>query len=389
MSLLKVEKLLTDPDLTMGELLDRWLKRHRGEGTTKAGYEPKMRLHIKPYIGSGKVVEMTDELLNGLYQRLESEPCPTNRGKPLGPKSVLHIHNIISAALETVTGPRRLLSFNPAHYAHPPTERQVTAAEPDKPTLTDDETKRFLADVWTPCGNSRCDGGLTHHCLRDAALWTAYAASGCRRSEVLGWKWDLINWDEGSITLAWVVVEEGKTFRLRKLTKDGEKDAVIYVDPALMDVLRWQWERQQHEKQVLGNLWVDHGLVFARDSFKLFKESRAGGPQDPEKVSARWRTQRGRLHLPDEFGVSGWRRTKITNDLENKENPVEVSANARHRSGPGFTMKKYGQRRSDNAKRLASSSAHRIGLGEVGPTTRRSSAGVVPSGPRSLPIPTA
>ncbi|WP_367132504.1 MULTISPECIES: tyrosine-type recombinase/integrase [Streptomyces] len=375
-----------DADLTVSALLDRWLANHRGEGTTTSGYEPKVRLHIKPHIGEEKVAEVTDDLLDALYRQLETEPCQTNQGEPLGPKTVLHVHNIISAALDTVTGPRRLLTFNPAHYAHPPTERQVLAAEPDKPTLTDAETKAFLRDIWTPCGNRKCDGGLTHHCLRDAPLWTSYAATGCRRSEVLGWMWDLINWEECSITLRWVVVEEGKTFRLRKLTKDGEDDAVIYVDQALMDVLWWQWERQQYEKEVLGGVWVDHGLVFARDSFKLFKKSRAGGPQDPEKVSARWRTKRDRLGLPEEFGLHGWRRTKITNDLEGKENPVEVSANARHRSGPGYTMKHYGQRRADNAKRLASASASRIGLAGVAPASRRISlAGRAPSGPSSLP----
>ncbi|GAA0455582.1 tyrosine-type recombinase/integrase [Streptomyces stramineus] len=376
-----------DADLTMAQLLDRWLDNHRGEGTTTAGYEPKIRLHIKPHVGDVKVSEVTDKLLDALYRRLEAEPCPTNHGEPLGPKTVLHIHNIISAALTSVTGPMRLLTHNPAHFAEPPTERQVKASEPDKPTLTDAETKRFLADIWTPCGNRKCDGGLTHHCLRDAPLWTSYAATGCRRSEVLGWRWDLVNWEEGCITLGWVVVEEGKTYRLRKLTKEGEDDAVIYVDQSLMDVLRWQWERQQYEKEVLGDLWVDHGLVFARDSFKLFKRSRAGGPQDPEKVSARWRTRRDRLDLPEEFGLHGWRRTKITNDLEGKENPVEVSANARHRSGPGYTMKHYGQRRADNAKRLAASSASRIGLAGVAPASSRIGlAGRTPSGPSSLPV---
>ncbi|MFF4223218.1 tyrosine-type recombinase/integrase [Streptomyces abikoensis] len=376
-----------DADLTLGALLDRWLKNHRGEGTTTSGYEPKVRLHIKPHVGDVLVAEVTDKLLDALYRQLETEPCRTNHGKPLGPKTVLHIHNILSAALDTVTGPTRLLTFNPAHYAQPPTERQIKAAEPHRPTLTDVETKRFLGDIWTPCGNRRCDGGLTHHCLRDAPLWTAYAATGCRRSEVLGWMWDLINWDECSITLGWVVIEEGNTFRLRKLTKDGEDDAVIYVDQALMDVLWWQWERQQYEKEVLGDLWVDHGLVFARDSFKLFKQSNAGGPQDPEKVSARWRTVRERVHLPEEFSLQGWRRTKITNDLQNKENPVEVSANARHRSGPGFTMKYYGQRRADNAKKLAASTASRIGLAGAVPASRRTSlAGRALSGPSSLPM---
>ncbi|WP_282205252.1 tyrosine-type recombinase/integrase [Kitasatospora fiedleri] len=348
-------------DMTVAQLMDRWLSKHRGEKTTTKGYEPKVRLHIKPHIGEEKVVEVTDERLDDFYRMLETQPCPTNKGKPLGPKSVRHIHNAISAAFETITGPRRLLKVNPAHTANPPTERQIKAAEPDFPTLNDQETAQFLAEIWKPCGNRACDDGLTHHCLRDAPLWTAYAATSCRRSEVLGWMWDLINWDEGSIELAWVVVEEGNTYRLRKLTKDGDDNAVIYVDQALMNVLKWQRERQRQERALLGAAWVDHGLVFARDGFKLHKGKEAGGPQDPEKVSARWRTARNRMRLPEDFRLHDLRASKITNDLDNHENPVEVSANARHHS-PGYTMARYGRRRAEGAKKLAASSAGRIGL---------------------------
>ncbi|MFJ6123792.1 tyrosine-type recombinase/integrase [Streptomyces griseoviridis] len=351
-------------DMTMGQLLDRWMVNHRGEDTTKEGYEPKIRLHIKPNIGGEKVVEVTDERLDDLYRHLETAPVETNGSKPLGPKSVRHIHNIISAALDSVTGPRKLLSVNPAHTASPPTERQIKAAEPDFPTLNDSETAHFLREIWTPCGNRVCDGGLTHHCLRDAPLWTSYAATSCRRSEVLGWMWDLIHWDDCAIELAWVVVEEGNTYRLRKLTKDGDDNAIIYVDQALMNVLKWQRERQQAEKEQLGERWVEHGLVYARDGFKLQKSGLAGGPQDPEKVSARWRTARNRLHLPEDFRLHDWRASKITNDLDNHENPVEVSANARHHS-PGYTMTRYGRRRAEGAKKLAASSAARIGLSSL------------------------
>ncbi|MFF5473636.1 hypothetical protein [Streptomyces achromogenes] len=86
------------------------------------------------------------------------------------------------------------------------------------------------------------DDGLSHHCLRDAPLWTACAATSCRRSEVLGWKWSLIHWDECAIQLAWVVVEEGNTshlpenFRLHdwrasKITNDASSAAESACHP--------------------------------------------------------------------------------------------------------------------------------------------------------------
>lgn len=133
-----------------------------------------------------------------------------------------------------------------------------------------------------PCGNRACDGGLTHHCLRDAPLWTVYAATDVRRSEALGMRWTLVHWEEGAIALGWVVVEEGNTCRLRKLTKEGDDNALIYVDQSVMNVLKWQKERHDAERARLGAAWVDHDLVFARDGFKLYpgRGRRPAGPRE-------------------------------------------------------------------------------------------------------------
>ncbi|MCM2390339.1 tyrosine-type recombinase/integrase [Streptomyces albipurpureus] len=352
-------KLAARSDMKLGDWLDKWLSNHRKEGTTLAGYETKIRLHIKPHIGGVKLCEVTDDTLDDLYRLLESAPCPTNWGKPLGAKSVRHIHNILSGALGAAVP--KLIPTNPAATAHPPTARQIKAQESKFPTLDDDQTRRFLSAVWEPCGGRRC--GPLHHCLRDAALWTTIAVTGVRRSEAMGMRWSLINWDQGVIELGWVVVEVGNTFLLRRLPKDGDDNARIYVDQSVMNVLKRQRERQNVERARLGDAWVDSDLVFARDGFKLYR-GEAGGPQDPEKVSARWRTLRNRLHLPENFRLHDWRHSKVTNDLEAGENPVEVSANVRHHS-PGYTMARYGHTRKDGARRLAASGAGRLGLSSL------------------------
>jgi integrase len=196
-------------------------------------------------------------------------------------------------------------------------------------------------------------------------LWTFIAATGVRRSEALGLKWTNILWDECVIVLEWVVVEVGTGYYLRRLTKDGEAGVRIYADQSLMHVLRRQQRRQQAEKALHGQAWSEHDLVFARDAFKLQDESKLGGPQDPEKVSARWRTVRRRLGLPEDFRIHDWRASLVTNDLDNGENPVEVSAKVRHHS-PGYTMARYGRRREEGARKLAASNAGRIGLSAVG-----------------------
>ncbi|MEU3598843.1 tyrosine-type recombinase/integrase [Streptomyces sp. NPDC006798] len=347
-------------DMKLSAWLDKWMGTHRKEGTTMAGYETKIRLHIKPHIGDLKLCEVTDDALDDLYQLLETQPCPSNQGKPLGAKSVRHVHNILSGALGAAVP--KLIPSNPAATAHPPTARQIRAQENRYPTLDDDQTSRFLAAVWEPCGGRRC--GPLHHCLRDAVLWTTIAVTGVRRSEALGMKWSLIRWDQCAIELEWVVVEEGNTFRLRRLTKDGDDNAVIYVDQSLMSALKRQREYQQAEAERLGTGWNDHDLIFARDGHRLRKESRAGGAQDPEKVSARWRRLRTRLRLPEDFRIHDLRHSQVTNALEAGQNPVEVSANVRHHS-PGYTMARYGHSRKDGARKLAANNASRVGLAKL------------------------
>ncbi|GAA3377763.1 hypothetical protein GCM10020367_54730 [Streptomyces sannanensis] len=63
-----------------------------------------------------------------------------------------------------------------------------------------------------------------------------------------------------------------------------------------------QKQRQDAERERLGDGGVDHDVVFARDGFELYR-GEAGGPPDPERVSARWRTMRTRLHLPEDFRI--------------------------------------------------------------------------------------
>ncbi|MGW4202441.1 hypothetical protein [Streptomyces sp. NPDC004726] len=65
--------------------------------------------------------------------------------------------------------------------------------------------------------------------------------------------------------------------RAKRLTKDGDDNAAIYLDQSVMSVLKWQRERQNAERERLGSAWVDSDLVFARDGFKLYR-GEAGGP---------------------------------------------------------------------------------------------------------------
>ncbi|MFD6437517.1 hypothetical protein [Streptomyces venezuelae] len=48
-------KIAARSDMKLGDWLDKWLSSLTKEGTTVAGYETKIRLHIKPHIGGVKL----------------------------------------------------------------------------------------------------------------------------------------------------------------------------------------------------------------------------------------------------------------------------------------------------------------------------------------------
>lgn len=70
--------------------------------------------------------------------------------------------------------------------------------------------------------------------------------------------------------------------------------------------------------------WEEHGLAFARDGYRLRGGSRPpGGPQDPGRVSSRWRRLQARIGLPEDFRIHDLRHSYVTNALDAGENLVE------------------------------------------------------------------
>ncbi|WP_152645129.1 N-terminal phage integrase SAM-like domain-containing protein [Kitasatospora griseola] len=155
-------------DMRLGEWLDKWLTNLRREGTTLAGYETKVRLHIKPHIGTVKLKEVTSDVLDDLYRLLETAPCPTNKGKPLGKKSVRHVHNILSGALGGAVV-KKLIPSNPARPR--PRAPRHSGRSRGRNRSTRPWTMRRLPGSWQRCGS----------CAGTASAARITTASGTRR----------------------------------------------------------------------------------------------------------------------------------------------------------------------------------------------------------------
>ena len=133
--------------------------------STFDSYRRKVDRHILPTLGRVPIRRLRSEQLDALY---ESMLRPTDRNRPLAPKTVLEVHLIIRGGLADAEK-RGLVNRNVALVAHAPRLRTIPKLEPE--TWNAQQLQAFLAAV------------AGHRLF--PALWVL-ATTGMRPSELLG-----------------------------------------------------------------------------------------------------------------------------------------------------------------------------------------------------------
>ena len=169
--------------LTFGAYLtERWLpgKRLALAASTWDGYRRKIDRHILPMLGRIPIRRLRDHHLERLYgQKLH----PSDGTKPLAPKTVLEIHLIIRSALNDAVR-KGLVSRNVALVADAPKLRSIPRVE--QQAWTAPQLQAFLREA------------AAHRLF--PAMWLV-ANTGLRRSELLGLKWDDVDYDTAALSV--------------------------------------------------------------------------------------------------------------------------------------------------------------------------------------------
>lgn len=228
--------------VTLGEFLDDWLASvsRSLKPTTWEGYAHASRAWIIPRIGGYRLAAVTPEVLERLYADLETAGRVDGTGG-LGPRAVRLAHQVLHRSLGQAARWRRIPS-NPADAGlHLPRQTR-------KPfrTWTDDEARRFLAV-------SAED--------RLAALWALFVATGMRRGEVVGLRWEDVDLRGGRLSVVQhVVVVKNRPLVQEIKTPASRRSIVLYPD--VVAALRAHAGGQAQERLFAGPAWEDSGLVF-------------------------------------------------------------------------------------------------------------------------------
>jgi len=221
---------------TLNEHLDRWLKttvKMSVRRVTLEGYESKLKTYVREGLGLRRIVDIKSHHIQDLYSQMISQG--------LSPKTVRHLHHIISPAFDNAID-LKLLHTNPCTKVKLPKSqrREMNCYSPEEVTI-------FLE-------SARSD--------RYHATFAFAIETGMRPEEYLGLKWDDIDFQHSCVSVVRAVVNtKGGGFEFTE-PKTPRSRRNIPLSRSLVSLLKTHRRQQLERRLRLGEAYCDLNLVF-------------------------------------------------------------------------------------------------------------------------------
>lgn len=289
---------------TVGQWMDVWFENYakiKVRPSSHATYKGYIENHIKPHIGSVPLDKLTTLQVQSLYKKLLSggrveRTESANQPKGLSVKTVRNIHQVLSSAMDFAKS-QKLIAINPTEgCALPKLEHR------EMKTLTADQLSAFLTEA------------------KRSGVYEMYyleLATGLRRGELLGLKWEDVDLDNGVLHIRRQVARiNGEVVEAPLKTKNSYR--TLFIGEDAVGILREQKAQAVSE------------YVFP---------SPTGGPISPDSVLNMLHRVLKRAGLP-RVRFHDLRHTFATLALQNGVDVKTVSGMLGHYSA-GFTLDTY------------------------------------------------
>ena len=289
---------------TVGQWMDVWFENYaqlKVRPSSHQTYKGYIENHIKPHIGDIPIEKLTSLELQKFYRklltegrvpRIEAEKQP----KGLSPKTVRNINQVISSAMDMAIEQKLILSNPTEKCALPKVEHK------EMKTLPAEQLAAFLREA------------------KESGVYELYyldLATGLRRGELLGLKWEDIDLEQGIIHVRRQVARiDGEVKEVPLKTKNSYRNIAISQDAIEM-------LKDMKKKKICE-------YVFP---------SPTGGPISPDSVLHMLHRVLKRAGLP-ELRFHDLRHTFATLARQNGVDIMTVSGMLGHFSA-GFTLDTY------------------------------------------------
>ncbi len=247
---------------TVDQFLTRWLAdvvapNHRPK--TYHNYDQAVRLYFRPTIGGVALSKLTGQQVQAMLSGLQVSG--------LAPGTIRTVRNILRAALSQAVK-WELVPRNVASLV-------------ELPPLPDTKAKALtVAQAQQLFAAARGD--------RLEALYRVALALGLRRSEVLGLRWQDVDLEQQTLTIAFALQDDRGSYQLVE-PKTRNSRRTLPLPPMLIAALRAHKIRQYEERLLAGSRWQEHGLVFPTS---------LGTPQSPRNLLRSFHRLLKRADLP-------------------------------------------------------------------------------------------
>lgn len=310
-------EMIVYSSVTVADYFERWLTEieHEVRPNTYRNYCANMRNHIIPYFRASKIKlqDLTNEDLEAYYKSKLKKGSKLRTGEALSPTTVKHHQQNISKALSDAVHDH-LIKSNPASIVKmPKPEGRVKKFKPEFLNTKEVDSLLLLFS-----------GSVVELPVRLCAFY------GFRRSEVLGLKWDAIDFERRTITIE-STLQQGIGGNYEDETKTDSSLRTLPMAQSICDLLRHQQELQKDRSRLMGEYYIDSDYVCTWPN---------GAVITPNYLTASFHKVISKSTLPH-VRLHDLRHSAATNLLEMGFNVVQVAEWLGHES-PNTTLKFYG-----------------------------------------------
>lgn len=297
------EGTVSDSRLKFAEYCDYVidLKEQRGAKHSTIVLYRGLTTRIYPQIGHIKLKELRADHLNTLYSLLAQLGQNKRTGGGLSPKSITEHHRLISTVLDQAEK-EGLVPFNVAGKATLPKmqKREVNYFQPEQVAAIRD--------------------ALESEPLKWRALVHLFLITGARRGEVLGLKWDKVDFEGSKIHICNSVLYSADIGIYESSPKTATSNRFITLPTETMQLLRKYQAWQTKERFRLGGYYEDQGFLFAQDN---------GKPMHPDTVTT-WLNRFSKRHGLPHINPHAFRHTMASMLYFNGVDSVSISKRLGH-----------------------------------------------------------
>ena len=277
------------------------LKGQRGTKHSTIMLYKHLTERIYPAIGHIKLRELRADHLNDLYSALSKDGLNKRNGGKLSTKTILEHHRLISTVLEQAVK-EGLVPFNVASRATLPKaeHKEVNYFQPEQVAAIRDALEREPMKWKT----------LVHLLL----------ITGARRGEVLGLKWDKVDFEGNRIYICNSILYAPDIGIYESTPKTERSRRYVALPPETMQLLRQYRAWQAGERLRLGDYYQNQDFLFTQDN---------GKPMHPDSVTE-WLKRFSKRHDLPHINPHAFRHTMASMLYFNGVDSVSISKRLGH-----------------------------------------------------------